>query len=92
MVGGQSNAVSTFSTAPEVLLASQTLSSPIPASSRIPALAFPSVFTSFAVFAPMLLVTHAFLALVDGMERAQIIVQGMESIVFILVVALVARV
>ena len=72
-------------------MSSQSLSSPVLATPHSPALAFERMFTVCAVFAPMLLIVYAFAISPDAMERAQIIVQGLESIVLSLVAGLIMR-
>jgi len=72
-------------------MSSQSLSLPALAAPRIPALAFEWVFTVCAVFAPMLLIVYAFAISPDAIERAQIVVRGLESTVLALVAALVMR-
>ncbi len=71
-------------------MSNQTLPSLAPATPRI-ASAFQWVFTVCAVFAPMLLTVYAFAISADAVERAQIVVQGLESTVFSLVAALILR-
>jgi len=65
-------------------MTSQSLSSSVRASPRIGALALPWLFTVCAIFAPMLLIAYAYATSPDAMERAQLVVQGLESIVFAL--------
>jgi hypothetical protein len=69
-------------------MSSQALSSPVPASPSLAALAFRWVFTVGAIFAPMLLIVYAFAVSSDAIERAQIILQGLESTVLVLVASL----
>jgi hypothetical protein len=72
-------------------MSSKLLSSPVLATPRSPALAFQWLFTVCAVFTPMLLIVYAFAISPDAMERAQIIVQGLESTVLSLVASLIMR-
>jgi len=72
-------------------MSSQSSSLPVVASPRIPTLAFEWVFAVCAVFAPMLLVVYAFAISPDAIERAQIVVRGLESIVLALVAGLIMR-
>lgn len=52
---------------------------------------FSWAFKAFATIAPMLLVAYAYLASPESMERAHMIVQGCERIVFLLAAALILR-
>lgn len=72
-------------------MSSQPLSSPVPATPRLPAPAFEWVFTVCGVLTPMLLIVYAFATSPEAIERAQIVVQGLESTVFALVAALAVR-
>ena len=73
-------------------MSSQSFSSPVLSTPRIPAFAFRSLFTVCAVFVPMLLIVYAFAISPEAIERAQIIVHGLESTVLALLAALVLRV
>lgn len=70
---------------------SQTLSSPVLAAPRAPAHVFAWAFTVFAMAAPILLVIYAFAISPDAAQRAQIVVNGLESTVFALVATLALR-
>lgn len=73
-------------------MSSQTFLSPVHAAPRIPVPAFQWVLTVCAVFVPMLLIVYAYAISPDAIERAQIIVQGLETTVLALSAALVLRV
>lgn len=72
-------------------MSDQTLSPPAFPALRVPAALFQWAFTVCATFAPILLVIYAFMISPESMERAQIIVQGDERIVFLLAAALILR-
>jgi hypothetical protein len=58
---------------------------------RVSSSRFVWAFKAFATIAPMILVAYAYLASPQSMERAHLVVQGSERIVFLLAAALILR-
>jgi len=68
---------------------SHALFVPDSASANVRALVVELVFTACALFTPTLLIIYAFTISSESAERAQIIVQGLESTVLMLVAILI---
>jgi len=72
-------------------MSDQTLSPTNLSALRVSPSRFSWAFKAFATIAPMLLVSYAYLVSPDSMERAHIVVQGSERIVFLLAAAVILR-
>jgi len=89
MLGNQSCTLLNSSSVTEVLMLSHALFATDSTPPHVPALVFELVFMACSVFTPNLLIVYAFTISPDSMERAQIVVQGLESTVLMLVAILI---
>jgi hypothetical protein len=89
MLGNQSCNLLNSSSVTEVLMLSHALFATDSTPPHVPAVVFELVFMACAEFTPNLLIVYAFTISPDSIERAQNIVQGLESTVLMLVAILI---